>query len=345
MTPKTLTSLAVASVISVAAAAYAVSNEPGFINVERGGRVFPGLNERINEVARIEVRTNGRTLSMSQGDGGWILEESGGYALKPEIVKGAILGFAGLTYVEPKTAKPDLYAKLELRDPEKQGSLGRAVKIISEDGDVLVDAVLGKVRYNMPGTTRDGIYLRLSGTPRTWLALGQLDVSGEPADWLQQELIDIAAARILSAEVRHPDGETLRIGKKTPEDPNFSLLDMPAGKHLKYDADPTNIATVLEALELEDVRKSGDAGINEDTAIRTSIRTVDGLRVDILMKNADDHWVTLKATAENSDEKRVKEADAINRGVGPWAFKLPGYKATRLNKRLADMLKNREQGS
>jgi hypothetical protein len=353
MTPRAFTLLSVMTIIGIAAAGFAVSREPGFMIAGPGEVIFPELNTRINDATKIVVQTSERTMTMALGESGWTLAESGGYGVQLKIAKGAILGFAGLTYVEAKTDRADKHHKLELRKPNAAGSKGRAVKIFAKNGDLLVDVILGKVRYNMPGTTRDGVYIRKSDETQTWLALGQLDVSRLPSDWLAQKIVDIQTNRIRSSEIRHPDGEVLHVSKTTQADRRFKLAGIPDGKKLTYDGDPDNMASVLEEFELTDVKRTEDMTFSPKETINTRLTTFDGLIVDIKMmsriaKGASEaeHWVTLTAQAASPDDaERQKEARQINAHTGPWAFQIPGYKASRLNKRMAEMLKNQQPDS
>jgi len=352
MTPRTFSFLALATLSGIAASAYAVSREPGFTTSRGGDIIFPALNTHIDDVSRIEIRTHDRTMTLKLGDSGWTLAESGDYAVQPKIVKAAILGFAGLTYVEAKTRQADKYPKLDLAPPEADGSRGKAVKVYAKSGDVLVDAVLGRVRYNMPGTTRDGLYIRKSDTPQTWLALGQLEVSKLPSDWLKREIVNIKSKRVKSAEIRHPDGEVISVSKNAATDHHFSMSGIPDGKKLKYDNDPDNIAAVLEDFELDDVRPAGEIPFDPKHTIITRIATFDGLIIDLHMitsktgpGGASQYWITLSAHVEGASPERQHEAQDINAHASPWAFQLPAYKASRLNKRRSEMFKNVKTGS
>jgi len=349
MTPRTLAFLAAATAISVAAAGLAVSREPGFMTTARGAIVFSRLDARINDVAGIEIRTDNRTMTMSLGDAGWTLTESGGYAVRPEVVKNAIIGIAGLTYVEPKTRLSDNYGKLDLRDPVIKGSRSRVVRLFARNGDLLAETILGKARYNLPGPITEGVYIRNPGDAQTWLAAGQPNISRLPADWLQRKIVNIKPERMKSAEIRHPDGEVVRVSKSLPSDRGFSLADIPDGKQLKYDSDPANIATVLEDFELDDVRPLSGISFPTEKTTTAQFLTFDGLNIAITMitrkvDGADlpEYWVKVSASSADGSSERDTEARDINMHTSPWAFRIPAYKATRLNKRLPELLKDRK---
>jgi len=352
MTPRTFGIVATLTVISIVAATVAVSREKGFTTENKGDIVFPELEKKINDVAKVEIRLNERTMTMELKDNIWRMLESGGYAIQPKVIKHAILGFSGLRFVEAKTRQKDLYLKLDLRSPDEEGSKGREVRVYGKDGSKLVDVVLGRTRYNMPGTTRDGVYFRKANDPQTWLGIGQLDINREPSDWLKTEIINIDARRMKSARITHPDGETYLVSKPEPTGKSFAMADIPDGKMLKLERDPNIIATVLEDIELDNVTKTDPAKFTSDNIITAEYATFDGLIINIQMAETGemkagkpDYWVTFTARADTDSKNIVDEVTQINAKTSPWMYRLPGYKSARLNKRLADMLKDRPAGS
>jgi len=130
------------------------------------------------------------------------------------------------------------------------------------------------------------------------------------------------------------------------------MAGIPDGKKLKYDNDPDNIASVLDELELADVRPVEDITFDPKTSIATRIETFDGLIINITMvarksgaAGQSENWITLRAGAADASPERQKEAEQINAQTSPWAYQLPGYKASRLNKRLSEMLKDQKSAS
>ena len=346
MSLRTLTLLIIATIVSTALAIYSVILEPKFSTVKSGGVVFPELVSKIDNVSKLFIRTNERTMTMVHNDGKWVLEESDGYLLEPSRVRSAILGFAGLRYAEPKTRKEENYLKLDLRNPSKKESRGRAVEIYGVNGEKLVNVILGRTRYNMPGTTKGGIYFRKGSKSQTWLGVGLLEISRSPEDWLQTAIVNIPETRIKEARFYHSDGETI-IVKRLDEKNIFSLQDIPPGKKLKYDSDPRNMASVLQDFELEDVQKAGKIDSVGKKVVVGEFLTKDDLSitvhlVEITNKDQDneEYWVRIKAKSENPSMK--SSVSKINEHTAPWIFKIPSFKASRLNKRLKDLLEDKK---
>ncbi len=352
MSLRTFTVLALLTGFVIALAGFVVSREPGFVTTKGGEVVFPELTSHIDEVNKIVVRSYGRTMTMERGEQGWVLAESGGYPVQAKIIKSAILGFADLIYVEAKTRQKEKYSKLELQDPSVDNSKGRGVQIYAKTKDLLVDAVIGRTRFNMPGTTRDGIYVRTIGDPQSWLALGQLDVSSEPADWLMPGIVDIKSDRMKSVKLYHPDGEIIAVSKDVPSARSFALAGIPEDSRLKYDRDPDNIASVLDELELSDAVRADKFKFNTQNLIEATFETFDGLVLTVKMSSLTtpltgkpEHWISLSAETPEGTLERKQEADKINAHVSSWVYKIPGYKASRLNKRLSEMVTRKQPNS
>jgi hypothetical protein len=350
MTPRLLSILAVASLVAVAAAGYSVNQERGFATVSLGSTVFPGLRDKLNEVTELKVVHNLRQMTLVRKDKNWSMVESDGYTAEFKNIQKVLIGLADLVYVEAKTKKPSLLKKLDLRDPKIKDSRGRHVTVLGANKEPLVDVILGKTRYNMPGSTRDGIYFRFPGKDQAWLAIGQLEVSKSPADWLKTKILSVAGETIRQAIFTHPDGEVLTVKKSLSQDVEFDLIGIPFGKKLKYKTDPKNMGTVLEDLNLKDVRKSSHFVFSGPKTIKATFQTFDGLKVNVVMienivpstvedeEDNTDFWAIFEATGEGT--KALIKAKQITSQTQGWAFQLPAYKASRLNKRLKDVIED-----
>ena len=203
MTPRLLSVLAVASLVAVVAAGYSVSQERGFETMAAGSKVFPELLDRLNEVTELKVVHNTRQMTLVRKDKHWSMVESDGYIAEFKSIQKILISLAELVYVEAKTKRPDLLKKLDLRDPAAKESRGRHVTVLGANKKLLADVILGKPRYNMPGSTRDGIYFRFPGKDQAWLAIGQLEASKLPSDWLKSQILNVAGETIKQAIYNH----------------------------------------------------------------------------------------------------------------------------------------------
>src|SRR6185436_9503081 len=79
--------------------------------------VLPGLINRVNDVATIDVVKGKDKVQVQKTAEGWVMPDRGGYPVKFEVVKQNIVTMGELKTVEPKTAKPDLHSRIEVEDP------------------------------------------------------------------------------------------------------------------------------------------------------------------------------------------------------------------------------------
>jgi len=352
LSPKTFIALFAAAAIGVAAAAFAVTRDRGFAPVEGAGEiVFPGLIDRVNDVASMIVEIPGGRLTIEHGKDGWTAKEADDYPARAMKVRQVILALAQLKLLEPKTRNKDKFAKLELQDPGAKDANSKRVRLLDRAGKTMAEVILGRRRQTLPGTTLGGVYLRRPGDDQTWLAAGGPDVTDERRDWLERKIIDVDAARVKKVVIRHPDGETVTASKPTPEAADFVLENIPAGKKLISQAGVNYIGGGLSGVLLDDVRKSADS-FDAQATVTADIVTFDGLTVQVLVSKRDGkQWIRLDASAANPEAKNkdgksvADEAKEIVARTAGWTYRVSDYAASNLNKRYKNLVEDKKSGS
>jgi len=343
MTPKSVMVLGLVTVVAVGAAAYSLTSNPTAVATSASGAVFPGLIDKVNDVTKVMIEHRDKTLTIARGKDGWSMAEADDYPVAAKNAEKVVVQLADLKFYEVKTKKPELYDRLHVEDPTGKESEGRRIRLFDAEGTVLADLVAGRKRYNLVGARKEGLYIRKPDDPQSWLAAGELDVEIRPGQWLVEGIVDISEKDIARAVVRHPDGEVVEVSKPDPAAKNFTLAGIPDGKMLKYETDPDNLAAVPDQLNLEDARKAGAIEFPEGGTITATFETRDGLSLTLDTVTKDDStWARLKAgTLANAKPEAQKRAEEINKRVEGWVYKLPGFKATRVTRRVADMLKDK----
>ena len=115
MQPKTLKTLGfVTIVVAVAAGVVSTMNRGGTSEAAEteSGPLFPGLRDRINDVARIEVANKDGAFAVAREDGQWGIPDKGGFPVDFTKVKEVVLAVSKLDKVEKKTRNPELYERL-----------------------------------------------------------------------------------------------------------------------------------------------------------------------------------------------------------------------------------------
>ena len=337
--------LAVVTVATVAASGIAIDKRYRQTVLEaRGGEVvFPDLRGRTGGVAVIEVGRAGAGFALERRGDGWANAGLGGYPARAELVETVLSGIADLRYLEPKTTRAALYPKLAVEDVGP-GAGSTRLTLRDGDGGVLADLVAGKARPRTANADRAGVYIRLPGRERAWLAEGTLDVHRDASGWSDREIVDIDARSIRSLTVRHADGEVVDLHRAGPDDRKLALRNLPAGAVVAHQHEIDFMAGLLQGLSFIDAR----AGPPSDPAVapgfEATVETADRLRVTLRAGNpAEDGtlWAAidagLVAGVDASDHARA-EASRIASQFDGWLLQLPRRISDRLKIRLRDII-------
>ena len=334
MQSRSLIILASATVVLVAIAVVVLaSGDRGVSRAVPGEPAFPALAAKLGDVASVTVSRNGTTMTFIRDGDSWLVSEKGNYPANAAKISQIVRGMADLTLVEPKTRNPDLYPRLEVEDPGHGKSALVAVK--DKSGGDLAQAIIGKRRYDRLGAGNDGVYLRKSGEAQTWLARGTLDPSGDPANWLDRQIMDISQKKIAKVTLTQADGTKLVIGRAAP-DAKLAVENAPADAKFKSESTISGPAGALETLDLDDVKPAAELPVPDKDVVSASFATFDGLTVDLrLMERDKSNWIAISATASGSGEAEAKKIDDK---VLHWTYEIPAYKANLLKTKLADLV-------
>ena len=345
MPTRGLVVLAVVTVTTVAASGIAVDKRYRQTVLEaRGGEVvFPDLRGRTGGVAVIEVGRAGAAFALERRGDGWANAGLGGYPARAELVEAVLSGITDLRHLEPKTARAALYPKLGVEDAGP-GAGSTRLTLGDGDGGVLADLVVGKARPRTANADRAGVYIRLPGRERAWLAEGTLDVHRGASGWSDREIVDIHPRAISSLTVRHADGEVVDLHRAGPDDRKLTLRNPPAGTSVARQHEIDFMAGLLKGLSFVDARAGGPSDPAVAPGFEATVRTADHLRVTLRAGNpAEDGtlWAAIDAGVavgvEASDHARA-EASRIASQFDGWLLKLPRRISDRLKIRLRDII-------
>ena len=334
MQSRSLILLASATVVLVAIAIVVLaSGDRGVSRAAPDQPAFPALAAKLGEVASVTVSRNGTTMTLIRDGDSWLVAEKGNYPANAAKISQIVRAMADLTLVEPKTQNSDLYSRLEVEDPGNGKSALVAIK--DKSGGDLAQAIIGKRRYDRLGAGNDGVYLRKQGEAQAWLARGTLDPSGDPASWLDRQIIDISEKKVAKIALIQADGTKLVISRAAP-DAKFAVEDAPADTKFKSESAISGPAAALETLDLDDVKPAGELSVPDKEVVKAYFTTFDGLTVDVrLMERDKSNWIAISATGSGSAEA---EAKTIDDKVSHWTYAISAYKANLLKTKLADLV-------
>jgi hypothetical protein len=363
--------LTVAIVALVAVSIYISSNSQSTRSEHQsaGQKVLPNLYDRLNDVTSIEITTGAGTLIIFRSDkivkdsNNWIIKSKGNYPGNIIQIRKTLIELAELKKVEAKTKKEKNYSKLGVQSVKTSdvSTANQSYKIvITADAEQLASIIIGNKKL---GHTSRAIgskslhYARISDDAQVWLVAGNIQI---PAlnKYMNTELSNIAATRVQTIKITHPDSKTITISKKSKTDTEFTLKQLKKNKELSSPGILTSIASGLSNLNFEDVSsKSNDPKFEKPTKVEFTL--FNGLAINLNMVKADNKaylWldavntnsvtVSLKQEDVESKEKTPdakQEATDINKNHSRWLYTIQLSKAESLMKQLSELTKPKEK--
>lgn len=327
--------LAGATLLLVVAAIVVAVRSGGEAGPPKGvdARALPQLAGKLGELAWIRLTHGNTKTDFAEIGGTWTVTEKGNYPAAVAKVRQMLLALADLTLAEPKTERPDLFARLGLDDP-KNGH-ATLVALQNHAGATVAELIVGRHRIDRFGGGEDGVYVRRPDENRTWLARGALDLSAEPVDWLDRHVLSIPERRVASVALTDETGATLSLHRAGDTDP-FTVDGMPNGAKLKPPPVVAEPAGALQDLELIDVKPAAELAIPDQSIARAVYTTFDGLELTLRLVRRDNaDWVAVSAAGHGA---AAAEAKAIDDRLGRWGYAIPETQANLMRRKMADMV-------
>lgn len=219
-----------------------------------GSSALPGLAEGINDVTvlRLVGAEEKPIVTLRRGDAGWTVEEKDNYPADVAKVREYLLKLSQATLVEPKTANPELHAKLGVEDLAGKEAKGARLELegLAQPTKLIVG--------NFNGAGGDGTFVRRPDEDQSWLAKGNLTADKIAANWLQRELADVPSSRIRHVRIVRED-KALEVEKTEPTAANFTVLNVPRGRELSSEFVANGLGSVLAGLRFDDVVRAEKA--------------------------------------------------------------------------------------
>ncbi len=290
-----------------------------------GQRLFPGLEDRLNDITRIRIDHHGTRYAVARKDGLWRLPDRGGYPARFEQVKPFLLGIALLEKMEPQTDRTERYTRLGVQPPSMDSD-NLQISLYTAADRPLVSLIVGRVRHGLFAGDRDGIYVRVADQARAWLVAGNLALPQAPVDWVDRRIIHIKPKRVRRVTIAHPDGSRLVLEKPHPGAADFRLLDPPAGATLKAGVKLNVLARTLAGLKMDDVAVRADAELSGPARVSSVFETWDGLRVTAhSIDRAGGVWVWFDIDVSAPDAPDPSRLDAVRAEAAGWRARLDGW--------------------
>lgn len=307
--------LLVLTVAAVAAALFVVARQEGGGEVARMAPepALPSVAAAPNEVARIELAQGEDRLVLARNaQGEWSLANRTGWPARPEAVRQLLRDLIGLERVEPKTARPEYHARLNLVAPE-QGGKALHIGLFDAEGTSRGALLVGK---RQEGQGAPHLFVRCPGEAQVWLAEGALSASPQTALWADTSLLSLPRARIQAVAADPEEGPDWRLSRAAPAEEGEAAeftLEAPEAERPLDSHYTTLLAASLEDLRFADLRAADNLPAGPVAEARFT--TFDGLEMTIRQYRIDDRpWITLAAEGTGGAAEEAAEISARAQG-------------------------------
>lgn len=314
--------------------------------------LLPGFAGQANAVDWLRVTAAGGEVlaTLERGAERWTVQEAGGYAADWAVLRPLLAGLAAAEVVEDKTDNPAYYDRLGVRDVASHDAQGLQVEFHADTG--LPAVILGTTAQG-----RDGQYARIAGQARSVLIDREFELPKRREDWIDRDVVDIGDDEVVEVGIVHADGETVRARRASTDDDDFTLEGVADGFEPKSAWTVNSLAGALASLRLDEVVQEEEVDWTGATVYRAV--TADGLEIRVQLvevppleedtESPAEHWLRLTAGLYTTgldtgvdaaeDDTTVRErAEKINQRVQGWAYRIPEYKASAMNKRMSDLV-------
>lgn len=329
MSPRGFISFAIVTGIAlIAAIALVVAQQIAASGDRRGdGPMFAALAERAADVQTLTIEGPNYTIALQrQADGQWVATDLGNYPVNGDPVNQFVAGLSELVEYERKTDTEELFVDLGVLGAG-EGRPDIHVTVAADDGDVLVDAILGYAAQSIGRHTRGGMFVRRTNEDYVWLAEG----AARPPTFISEffgMLFTIPGPTV--GRVSIFSGETMlldavKVNFQTG-DYELAYLDPSVGPEGATAADNAirGFSSAIVSTTFVSVLPREDVTVADDARVLRFI-TEGGLSLSITMAEADGKtYVIYEADAEPGSEAEAQAAEiaAVTDG---FAFELqPG---------------------
>ena len=271
MRTKAILILAIVTVVAVAGAAASVYQREGAHGLPQAPKkLFPGLNGKVNEVAKIIVDSPEGSFTIEKQSGGdWQMVEKGGYPVLFETIKQAVIGISEMEPQEAKTARPERYARIKVVDPRGEGdslSKGILLRLLGADDGEIAAVIVGKTRSIQTSGRAGWYYVRKAQEPQSWLVAARIEVFDKANSWLDTDTVRIDRKRVRAVSNRQPNGDMVEISRPNPDQIDFKIDNLPDGSKMLHETIANSLGAALGYLSFDDVKPATAAWASKGTA-------------------------------------------------------------------------------
>ncbi|MDA9558968.1 DUF4340 domain-containing protein, partial [Alphaproteobacteria bacterium] len=244
-------------------------------------KLFPALNEKIDNIYKIEVVNSENSIHLLKKNNEWYLPSYNNYPVAQNKINSFLLNIVSLKTVDKKTNNPENHKKLGLSLPLAEGS--NRFRIFDNNKELLADFIIGK----KSNQNEDFSYIRNIDSSITWLFKSDIKFFNTELDWAEESILRIARWRVKSIKIQSIEkkDKNIFISKNKYSDQMYTLKGIPDKYELASTYSISSYTSLLESLKKTDIKLFSD---NFKLIKRIKYQTFDGIDVSIDLYNINE---------------------------------------------------------
>ena len=352
MRNKSLLTLSLITIVIIVAAVVSTNQRAPQTIIEKP-LLSSELKNQINDVSQIIIESQDSAVHIIKIDDIWGVMQADNYPARFDRVKKMVLDTSDLFIISEKTSNPSLFSELGVENHTDENAGSTLLSFQDSAGNNLISYIIGDTR------SPNELYVRIAGTNNSYLAGGQTDVSTDPTEWIDNDLLNIADERIMQTTIEHTDGEIVTLIRNEGEE-DFTLASIPEGRKARSGYFTNQPGTFLSSLTIENA-KSQETFRFSEPQVKTTIKSHDGLVASISSAKIDgENYAAIEFSIDESllanddsteeDDTIVigeqdsspgndvrMEVDQLNEKVRNWVFIIPQPKFLLLTKKIEEL--------
>jgi hypothetical protein len=272
-------------------------------------KFLPELQKRSADLARVHIEDGSSSVTLQLTNSVWTIVNNDGYPANVETLQKLVRDLADAKIIEAKTSNPDLYGRLDVEDVTA-GAKGTKIEFFDASEKSIAGLILGKNFYPQGGTQSSQRFVRRTGEKQAWLVELNTWVQTNARSWMDTNLASVQGNRVQSVEIKHPDGEAVRIAKGSEGDANYLLDTLPMNRELSSEGRPNEIQNLFSSLRFDDVVAASRVPADAELVSTVTLSTFDGVVIDSTVVRLADGRNVLRFNARLDEETITKVNEA-----------------------------------
>jgi hypothetical protein len=322
MSRQRLAMLLIGALLAISAAMY-LSSQRNTSRDTSGGALLPSLAAELNTVSQLNVVKGSATPTVTlnrQGDQ-WTVAQRADYPADISKLRKLLLALSEAKIREQKTSDPANFAAIGLEDPALPGAAGAQVELTAKDGrhSVIVGKPIG-----------EGNFVRRGGENLSYIVEPGISFEAQPKFWIDNRLLDLAAASIQNIEVKPAAGAAYSVHKTADASPtgaSYTLTGIPSGRAAADSRILAPSPTTFSNLTADDVAAAGSLDLSMPSVVILTLSDGDIITLTGIQAG-EKRWIEVAAT---------KDA-ALGAKTAGRAFEISGYRYNAIFRPLEQLL-------